>query len=285
MSLFNRTLYHTRRDKAAAGYAKHNFLKELAAERVGESLACVNRTFHTVLDLGCNHGELAAHLPERSEVKTLIHADASREMLSHVEGAVKVRLDEEWLPFADNSLDAVLSCLSLHHVNDMVGSLIQVQKALKPDGLFSAVMYGPNTLIELREVLQEAEIMLTGGVAPRIAPFPEIRDAGNLLGRAGFALPVLDSELLTVSYNSIYDLMREIRGMGETNILSEQPKHITHRQLFDAADLLYKERYLDDEGRITATVEFLTLSAWKPAPNQQQPLERGSGQVSMVDVF
>ena len=285
MSLFNRTLLRHRRDKAAAGFAEHNFLKKLAAERVGESLACINRTFDTVLDMGCHHGELAAYLPERSAIQTLIHADMSREMLAHTEGNAKIQMDEEWLPFANDSLDAVLSCLSLHHVNDMVGSLIQIHKALKADGLLMAIMYGPNTLIELREVLQEAEIMLTGGVSPRISPFPEIRDAGNLLGRAGVALPVLDSELLTVSYDSVYDLMRDIRGMGESNILSEQPKHITSRTLFDAADHLYKERYADEEGRITATVEFLTLSAWKPAPNQQQPLERGSGKMSLKEVF
>lgn len=285
MSLFNRPLLRHRRDIAAEGYAKHNFLKMLAAERVGESVACINRTFPTVLDMGCHHGELAAQLPERAGVETLIHADISSAMLSHVDGAHKMQMDEEWLPFAEDSLDAVLSCLSLHHVNDMVGSMIQIHRALKADGLFMAIMFGPNTLIELREVLQEAEIMLTGGVSPRISPFPEIRDAGNLLGRAGFALPVLDSELLTISYDSIYDLMREIRGMGESNVLQAQAKHMTSRQLFEAADLLYKERYSDEEGRITATVEFLTLSAWKPAPNQQQPLERGTGKVKMVDVF
>ncbi|MGB1540423.1 MAG: SAM-dependent methyltransferase, partial [Rickettsiales bacterium] len=179
----------------------------------------------------------------------------------------------------------VVSPLSLHAVNDLPGTLAQIRRCLKPDGLFLGLLFGGQTLRELRDVLTAAEMEITGGLTPRIFPFVDIRDAGDLLARAGFALPVVDGEVLDVSYEHLFSLMADLRGMGESNILHQRQKHLSSRRIFLRAAELYHTRYANEEGRIPASFELVTLTAWAPHANQQQPAKRGSGKMNLGDAL
>lgn len=260
-----------------------NFLKREAAERLTERLSEIARSFPTALELGAHRGELAACLGTSGSVARLIQCDLSRAMLNHAEG-VRVVCDEERLPFAPSSLEAVLSVLSLHWVNDLPGTLIQIQRILKPDGVFLAVLPGARTLQELRGVLEQAEIELRGGISPHISPFIEVRDAGNLLMRAGYALPMADSETIQISYKNLFSLLADLRGMGEGNALRQHAHCLSRPVLMRAAEL-YQQRYADAEGRIPATVELVFLTGWKPDPSQPKPARRGSGQMALGEVL
>lgn len=193
--------------------------------------------------------------------------------------------DEERLPFGDATLDLVVSGLGLHHVNDLPGALIQIRRALKPDGLLMASLLGTRSLEELREVLIFAEAEEQGGASPRVAPFPDIREAGALLQRAGFALPVTDAEILTVSYSSLSDLLQEIRGMGAANVLNERRRAPLLRRTLRRAEEIYRKRFSLPDGRLKATFEILYLSGWAPAPTQQKPLKPGSAQHRLSDAL
>lgn len=265
--LFNRRRLRKRQARAAANFAQHDFLWREAAARVEETLSYITREFPTMIVFG-GHGFKPPVSVQRC---ILIGKDAA--------------VDEEALPFAENSVDAIICLLNLHWVNDLPGTLAQIRRVLKPDGLFMAIMPGGETLRELRSIFAEVEAKRTGGVTPRIAPFIDVRDAGALLQRAGFALPVADSEILDVSYEHLFKLMEDLRGAGEVNMLQHQVEHFTPRTFFTDAATLYAERYSDAEGRISATVEFITLSGWKPAANQQQPAARGSGKISLKDAL
>jgi SAM-dependent methyltransferase len=200
-------------------------------------------------------------------------------------GPLAVAGDEERLPFAENRFDLVLSCLSLHWVNDLPGALIQIRRALKPDGLFLAAMFGGETGRELRQALAEAEIAVEGGLSPRVSPFAEVRDLGGLLQRAGFALPVVDSDHLTVSYANPLRLMADLRGMGESNAAVERRKQVTRRATLIAAVERYAELFGDSEGRVPATFQVLYLTAWSPHPSQQKPLRPGSAETRLADAL
>lgn len=190
--------------------------------------------------------------------------------------------DEEWLPFADGSFDLVLSCLSLHWVNDLPGTLTQIRRVLKPDGLFLCAILGGETLKELRQALAEAEIAEEGGLSPRVSPFADVRDLGGLLQRAGFALPVVDADAVDVAYADPMRLMADLRGMGETNAVAEQRKTVSRRATLLHALKRYHELFADGHGRVPATFQVLTMTAWTPHPSQQQPLPPGAGQVSLA---
>ena len=197
----------------------------------------------------------------------------------------RILADEEALPFADSSLDAVLSALSLHWVNDLPGALVQIRRALKPDGLFLGVMLGGETLVELRDVMTEAEIETVGGLSPHVSPFADVADLGGLLQRAGFALPVVDTEKLTVTYESVFDLFRDLRGMGETNALLERPRTPMRRETLLRAAALYAERFAGPDGRIPATFQFLWLTGWTPHTSQQTALRPGSAKNRLSDAL
>lgn len=179
----------------------------------------------------------------------------------------------------------MLSNLALHAINDLPGALIQARRALRPDGLFLATLFGGDTLIELRSCLLDAEVEVLGGASPRVAPFVDVRDAGGLLQRAGLALPVVDRETLTVTYGDAFALMNELRGMGESNPLAERRRAFTPRGVFLRAAELYADRHAGDDGRISATFEILTLTGWAPAATQQQPLRPGSAKASLADAL
>jgi SAM-dependent methyltransferase len=274
--IFNRILLAKRRNRAAAGWGEHNFLKREAAMRLADSLSDVKRSFALALDLGCHRGELAKAL--RGRAQTLIGCDFAEAM------GPQVVCDEELLPFAPDTFDLVISALSLHHVNDLPGTLIQILKSLKPDGLFLAILPGANTLKELRASITGASAEHGFALSPRLSPLIEVRDAGALLQRAGFALPVVDSDMITVEYDTAFKLMEDLRGMGEGNVLIEQRKTLTSRlQLAAIAD--YYRAHFSDGKAVKASFEFITMIGWKPHASQQKPAQRGSGKVNLKQVL
>jgi SAM-dependent methyltransferase len=199
--------------------------------------------------------------------------------------ALSLAADEEFLPFNDGGFDAVFSNLSLHWVNDLPGALIQIRKVLKPDGLFIGAMLGGVTLVELRQALMEAELANEGGVSPRVSPFADVRDAGDLLARAGFALPVADSDRITVTYPDALSLMRELRAMGEANALRSRRQGFSRPATLSGAAALYEAKHADRKGRIPASFEIVYLSAWAPDDSQQKPSRPGSAGLRLADAL
>ncbi len=258
--------------------------------RAIDRLRDITHSFPLTLDLGCHTGQFQSLVKDAGGIHHLVQCDSAINMLNGVDG-LTLCADEERLPFAENSFDAVISTLSLHHVNDLVGCFIQIQKILKPDGLFLAIMPGPATLKELRESYTVADIATTDGLSPHVSPFMDVRDAGNLLQRAGFALPVIDNEELIITYETPERLLTELRGMGETNCLIEQqkglvrPEHLASMYLHYVSEHTFAEESHDAAPRVHATVEFVTLTAWKPGPNQQQPSARGSGTINLGEAL
>lgn len=193
--------------------------------------------------------------------------------------------NEEALPFAEGAFDLVVSLFGFHWVNDLPGALVQLRRALKPDGLLLAAMPGGETLKELRQAFLEAETAVEGGVSPRVSPFVDVRTAGGLLQRAGFALPMVDVDSLTVSYENAFALMRDLRGMGEANALAGRRRSFSRRRTLFAMAETYAARHGGVEGRIPATFEVLYLTAWAPHESQPKPLAPGSAKASLADVL
>jgi NADH dehydrogenase [ubiquinone] 1 alpha subcomplex assembly factor 5 len=287
MQVFNRRLVRCHRDRAAPALAEHDFLFREAAERLVDRLDDITRQFPVALDLGCHGGEVARALAGRGGIEQLIQCDLSPAMAARAaaNGAPALACDEEALPFKAGSLDLVLSNLSLHWVNDLPGAFVQVRRVLKPDGLFLACMLGGATLQELRIALYEAETEIEGGLSPRMSPLADVRDLGNLLQRAGFALPVADFETVTVSYEHPLKLLADLRGMGETNANTARRTTLTRRATMMRAMEIYAEKFAGSDGRVPATFEIITLTAWAPAPDQPKPLRRGSATASLADAL
>ena len=194
-------------------------------------------------------------------------------------------IDEEFLPFKRGSLDVLISLGSLHWVNDLPGALLQMRQALKPDGVLLAAMFGGETLGELRDVLAQTENAQYGGISPRVSPFASLPDMAVLMQRAGFALPVVDQEKLTVTYESLPKLIADLRGMGQGNAVARRNGKILSRDFWFAADADYRARYATDDGRLRATAEILYLIGWAPDASQQQPLKPGSATHRLADVL
>lgn len=266
--IFDRAQVRRQRDRAAATLARHDFLLQESADRLCDRLEDVTRQFPVALDLGCHGGELSQRLRGRFGIDTLISCDLSPKMarLAAEGGAISVTADEEALPFAEGRFDLVVSNLSLHWVNDLPGALLQIRRALKPDGLFIASLLGGETLKEWRQIMMEAELAEEGGVSPRVSPFVDVRDAGGLLQRAGFSLPVADIEPVNVTYGNPMTLLADLRGMGEANAVKARRKSFTRRSTLGRALSLYQERFADEEGRMPASFQILTLTGWTPAP-------------------
>lgn len=280
MTVFDRALVRRRRERAVPAFADHSFLFEEVAERLADRLEDVLRPFPNALDLGSHDGAMARALAGRKGIERLVACDLAPGFARRG-GPLAVAADEEFLPFASESFDLVVSNLSLHWVNDLPGALLQARRALKPDGFFCAAMLGGQTLQELRRCLFEAEVEVAGGVSPRVSPFADVRDVGGLMQRAGFALPVIDSDVLTVTYSDAFALMRDLRGMGESNtVLARRKVPATRTLLFEAARR-YAEQFAEPDGRIPATFQVLYLAGWSPHESQQQPLKPGDGVIPL----
>ncbi|MFN3232320.1 MAG: methyltransferase domain-containing protein [Alphaproteobacteria bacterium] len=284
IEVFDRTLLRQRRDRSARSFADFAFLKDEVSAQLVDRLADIQRYFPVALDLGSHTGSLGRVITQRPDIEALISCDLSTLMVSAADGQ-RVAADEEALPFADESLNLVVSALSLHWVNDLPGALVQINRALRPDGLFLGALFGGSTLSELRRALMEAEMAVDGGVSPRISPFVDIRDAGGLLQRAGFALPVADSDILTVDYADAFSLMRDLRGMGETNLVKERRRKPMSRRLLTTAVEAYHDLFAREDGRIPATFEIITLTGWAPHESQQKPLAPGSAKMRLADAL
>lgn len=264
--LFDRALHRKRLDRAARGYEDADFLQRRAAYDVAERLAPILRNFPRAVDLSARAGAFRQALADEApgRVELLVEADLSHRMLADRDGA-RVVADEERLPFADASLDLVVSTLGLHWTNDVVGALIQVRRALKPGGLFIGAFLGGVTLTELRQSLVAAEVEILGGAGSRVSPFADIADAAGLLNRAGFKEPVADLDKVTVTYAHPLKLFQDLRQMGETAVLAERhPKPLTRALLARTAEI-YAERFAGDDGRIPASFEIITLTGWAAA--------------------
>jgi SAM-dependent methyltransferase len=283
--LFDRALHRRRLARAARGYA--GFLKDRAAGDIVERLEAVQRRFDVAVDLGARDGAFARALAGSDaapKVGLLIETDLSGRMLAG-RGGLRVVADEEALPFADASLDLVVSSLALHWANDLVGALIQVRRALKPDGLFVGALLGGASLTELRQALLEAEVEVRGGAGPRVSPFADAFDGAALLQRAGFALPVADVDRVVVRYAHPLKLLADLRAMGETNVLVERPAAPLSRAALARMFEIYAQRFSDPDGRVRATFEILTLTGWAPHESQQQPLKPGSAKTRLADAL
>jgi SAM-dependent methyltransferase len=270
-TIFDRRLLRTRQQRARLLGAE-TFLIDRVAGELGERLSAVLRQFERAADLGTPTNALRRVLAASGKVTTIVGAD-------------RITIDEEALPFADGSLDLVVSALSLQFVNDLPGTLIQIRRALKPDGLLLAALIGGDSLAELREAFAQAEAEIEGGVSPRVAPFADVRDLGALLQRAGFALPVADSDRLTVRNPTVIALMRDLRRMGATNILSERRRVPLRRATLRRMTEIYGQRFADADGRLRATFEIVWLSGWAPHESQQKPLKPGSAAQRLADAL
>jgi SAM-dependent methyltransferase len=275
--VFDRTVVRRRLARAVqAGYA--DFLLARAVEDLDERLATVLRPFPLALDVGTPTPAAANALRRSGRAETVFR-------LSPIAEAGSVHGDEERLPFAGERFDLVVSLLALQSVNDLPGSLVQLRRALKPDGLFMGALFGGATLNELRQAFTQAEAELEGGVSPRVAPFADVRDLGGLLQRAGFALPVADSEVIRARYGDPFALMRDLRRMGLTNALNDRRKAPLRRATLLRAAEIYAERFADPDGRLPATFEIIWLSGWTPHESQQKPLKPGSAKVRLADAL
>ncbi len=275
MGPFDRKQVRRHRERAARSLEQHDFLFREVGERLLDRLDDTKRRFPVALDLGCHGGELGRLLRGRGGIERLVQLDLSLAMARRAGGLALVA-DEEALPVGEARLDLVLSNLSLHWVNDLPGALIQLRAALKPDGLFLAAMLGGESLAELRTAFIEAELAEEGGVSPRLSPFADLRDAGALLQRAGFALPLVDRDEITVSYPDALALMRDLRGMGESNAVAARRKGFSRRATLLRAAAIYAERFALADGRVPARFQVIYLTGWAPHSSQQRPLRPGS---------
>jgi NADH dehydrogenase [ubiquinone] 1 alpha subcomplex assembly factor 5 len=273
--VFDRTTLRRRRERAAQHWDDHAFLKREIATRLVERLDDVRRTFGLALDLGCHGDEVATALGKRETVQRLMRADLGLGFARSAAGPALVA-DEEALPFAAKSFDLVLSAMDLHWVNDLPGTLIQIARILRPDGLFLAAMLGGSTLWQLRQALTEAESEVESGLSARVSPFADLREAAGLLQRAGFALPVADSETIDVEYESALALMRDLAAMGESNLVAERRRGFSRRATLARAAEIYGERFGRPSGRVVASFEVLFLHGWAPHESQPKPLKPGS---------
>ncbi len=270
-----------RRLARALASGAEDFLLDRSAEDLVDRLSTVKRTFRQVLDLGTSRPEAARRFRAALPDTTLVRAAPVHEAVGQGDW-LGVVADEEAQPFGAEAFDLVVSLLALHAVNDLPGTLVQVRRALKPDGLFLACLLGGSTLAELREALFAAEAEIAGGASPRVAPFSDLRDLGGLLQRAGFALPVTDIDTLIVRYASPLGLFADLRAMGATNALTLRQRTPLRREILIRAMQIYAERFADPDGRIRATFEVVWLSGWAPHESQQRPLRPGSAKRSLA---
>ncbi|MFY0682017.1 MAG: methyltransferase domain-containing protein [Thalassovita sp.] len=238
------------------------FLHETAAEELQDRLLMVNKTFTNVAVVTGFPDFWAQIWPQATLVA-----------------------DEETLDLPQGQFDLVIHAMSLHWANDPVGQIIQCRRALQPDGLFLATMFGGQTLAQLRAALAEAEIEIAGGLSPRVVPMAEIRDLGGLLQRAGLTLPVADNLELTASYTSAFHLMKDLRAMGEVNAMDARLRSLTRPSVLRRAADIYREVHGDGDGRIPATFELVFLTGWCPDDSQPQPLRPGSAKARLAEAL
>ena len=268
-------------------FTTYHYLRDEVAYRVVDRMRDVSRSFELGLDLGCGHGHIVQHI-DQYDMQQLVQCDLAEKVIltSHVHQTIpttRLHVDEEFLPFKDNVFDVVLSSLSLHWVNDLPGSLQQICEVLKEDGCFIGSMFATDTLYELRSSFLLAEQDREGGMGQHISPFTSMQDMGGLLTQSGFNLTTIDIDDIVVNYPTMFELMKDLRRMGENNAVRRRRSYIPRETLIAAA-AIYKTLYGNEDGSIPATFRILSVIGWKPSKSQPQPAARGSSVVSLKDL-
>ncbi|MGD9915403.1 MAG: methyltransferase domain-containing protein [Rhizobiaceae bacterium] len=259
-----------------------DFLLARVADDLAERLSVIERRFERAAVLFPASALPVEALAMSGKVGEIVRVEAHPELLQGAPGLVAT---PETVPFEPASLDLAVSLMALQDANDLPGMLVQVRRALRPDGLLLAAFAGAGTLAELRDSLLAAETEVSGGASPRVSPFTDVRDAGALLQRAGFALPVADLEPLTVRYGGLPALVRDLRAMGATNALLDRSRKPASRALLVRADAIYRGRHADADGRIRATFNIVWMSGWVPHASQQKPLKPGSATMRLSEAL
>ncbi|CCM03355.1 uncharacterized protein FIBRA_05484 [Fibroporia radiculosa] len=294
--VFDRNVKRLQKDRSAlleGGVQSRtvDYVRDEVADRLIERLQDIKRKFSTIIDIGSGPGHFSKLLePETTDKvvmidssEKLLHRDPDSEFEVKVE---RIHADEENLlnVIEPNSQEAIVSCLSLHWVNDLPGVLVQIKEALQPDGVFLGALFGGDTLFELRTSLQLAEMEREGGISPHVSPMTDSRDMSNLLGRAGFTLLTVDVDEVKVAYPSMWELMDDLRDMGENNAVIGRRNSI-HRDTLAAAAAIYKELHGHEDGTVPATFQVIYVIGWKPSPKQPKPLARGTGKTNLKEIL
>ena len=272
IEIFDRKKIAKNHIRAQKKFHNHDFLFKWGSTQILDRLDLIKRDFTNIMEIGTRDYFTNQTLKN----KTIRIGNSS---------AAQIIADQEFLPIKSASQDLILSNLNLHTVNDVPGTLLQIKQSLKPDGVFIASLLGGETLKELRDSLMQAELNLNGGVSPRIHPFADKQDCGALMQRAGFALPVIDSERVTVTYDNMFKLLHDIRFMGEGNALHNRNKSYVGKKFFLETARLYNEKYAEPDGRIPATFVIIFLLGWAPHDSQQKPLAPGSAEHRLADAL
>ncbi|XP_011149252.1 arginine-hydroxylase NDUFAF5, mitochondrial isoform X2 [Harpegnathos saltator] len=294
MNVFDRNAKLLHRERAArdADIKLYDYIKDEVGDRLADRIFDIKRRFKRALDLGCGRGHVSKRILSES-VEELVLSDMSPSFLRQAETMEDIKvtkkvIDEENPAFEDNSFDMVISCLSLHWVNDLPGCFRHINNSLKNDGVFLAAMFGGETLYELRSSLQLAELERYGGISPHISPFVEIRDIGSLLTRANFTMLTIDTDELVIGYPSMFELMWDLKGMAENNAAKNRNLHLSRDTLIAAASIyreLYGKTKEDNTPFVPATFQVIYMLGWKSDLSQPKPLERGTGEVSLKDLY
>jgi SAM-dependent methyltransferase len=287
--IFDRALHRLRLQRAARISPPADFLLARAAQDAVERLSTILREFPLAVDLNAQGSAFATALAAdpiaRGRVGVLIEATPGQGTLPATGSGPKLVADDERLPFASESMNLVVSLLSLHWTNDLIGALIQIRRMLKPDGLFLGALLGGATLTELRQSLLAAEVEVAGGAGPHVSPFADGLDGAALLQRAGFALPVADVDRVTALYSHPLKLMADLRAMGETNVLIDRPRRPLRRDVLARMCEIYAERFGRPDGRLPATFEIVSLTGWAPHDSQPRALKPGSAKMRLADAL
>jgi len=286
MDIFNRPLYRAIRNRSVKPFPNVQFLHEMVEKDLIDRLEVVKKSFKKILLIGIRLKSTVDSIKKRYPDSHLVLCDASLEVLkTHSSKLPKVVLDEDALPFQDNSFDLIINCLSMHMINDVPKALYSLHQSLEHDGLFLSALFGGHSLHELRHSFLEADLAFTEGASPRVAPFIELHTATTLLYTSGYTLPVVDHDTYTVTYDSMIDLLHDLKAMGEGNALvNRSPRYMT-KQFFQEAERLYREKYQNEDQRLLATFEILYLTGWTPHTSQQQPLKPGSATHSLAEAL
>jgi NADH dehydrogenase [ubiquinone] 1 alpha subcomplex assembly factor 5 len=271
--IFDTSLFKLRQNRRFQTDTDYNFLYDWSVQQIKDRMSVITRDFESVIHLGARDNSFV------QDFKNGFTLHTDKTFSSHSIG------DESFLPIKTASQDLIVSTLNLHRMNDVPGALIQIKRALKPDGLFLGVLFGGETLSTLRECLTETEIKHHGGVSPRIFPFADKQDCGALMQRAGFALPVIDSEIITVSYTSLVKMLHDLRGMNESNTLVERNKNYVGHAFFNDVEKAYRTKTDNDSKYMDVKFEMIFLLGWAPHDSQQKPLTPGSATGRLADVL
>ena len=286
LQLFDRVLLKHRRNRAAGNLSQYSFLAKRAFDDMLDRVESITRDFDHALILGGGPDlrEELARRPAAGKIGWLAQSDLAPSVAARL-GHPALAINEEYLPVADHALDLVLAPMNLHWTNDLPGVLVQINRALKPDGFFAGALFGGASLTELRQSLMTAESELTGGASARVSPLAGTFDMAALLQRAGFAMPVADIDRVTVRYDNVFKLMHDLRGMGETNMLAERSRKPATRALMMRTAEIYAERFADPDGRIRASFEIVHFGGWAPHPDQPRAKRPGSATTRLADAL